>query len=278
MAKVYKLQQEMLIPAPPEDLNESVRDAMNSIFSRKYWKPTLQAFNNKLQELMKRGSFSEKKASVVILNYLAEILEDSEPAVMSLIKQSGKDIKQSRLSVAGNNFQALVAHSLLLNVLVGNIPKLEIVLKPKRHPIIEKYGVIKIAGEEQKPDMDVLIYQDKPNTPIIICSCKTSLRERAGQTYRWKLLMDLATTDSKHLKTNPDCPINKYKIEYRTDRKIFVVMVTADLYNEVDKPQQRGMFSFFDKAFVADKGKTSLPLHVEPMSQIISYLNSIYKD
>ena len=278
MSIKYKPQQEVLEIEPLENFKEAVRDSMNNILSRVYWKPTLDSFNTKLKQIMKEKNISEKEALIFILDYLAEVLENSEPEVMKLINKSGKDVKQTRVSVAGNNFQALVAHALLANILVGNLPNLKIVLKPKEHPIIEKYAVIKVAGETQKPDMDVLMYQDKPGTPIVICSCKTSLRERAGQTYKWKLLVDLATADPKHLKQHPECPINKYQITYQSDRKIYITMITADLYNEVSQPQQRGIFVFFDKAFVADKGRNEFPSHVEPMSQIISYLNSIYKD
>ena len=225
---------------------------------------------------MIESGLDNKKALVTILDHLTEVLKNSQPEVMKLIKKSGKDIKQSSVAVAGNNFQTLIAHALLKNIEFGNIPRLQIVLKPKDHPLIEKYGVIKIGNEKQKPDMDVLIYQDKPNTPIVICSCKTSLRERAGQTYKWKLLLDLATADPKHLRNNPDCPINKYKIEYSSDRRILVIMITADFYNEINQPQQRGTLAFFNKAFVTDKRNKKFYLHAEPMSQMIPYLNSIY--
>jgi len=279
MAKPFYKPQKEKIVSEPKDSNGYgyVKDALISLFSRKYWKPTLEAFNKKLQKLIESG-FDNKKALVTILDYLTEVLKKSEPEVMNLIKKSGKDVKQSRVAVAGNNFQALVAHTLLKNVEFGNLPRLQIVLKPKGHPLIERYGVIKIGNEEQKPDMDVLIYQDKPNTPIVICSCKTSLRERAGQTYKWKLLLDLATADPKHLQSNPDCPINKYKIEYSSDRPIFVIMITADLYNEINQPQQKGTLAFFNKAFVTDRSNKKFHSHVEPMSQIIFYLNSIYSD
>lgn len=278
MSQTYKIKQERLFVKPPKDFNGSVRDAMNSLLTRGYWEPTLEAFNKKLSQIEKERNISKKDALIVILDYLADVLEESEPEVMKLIRRGGKDVKQSRVSVAGNNYQALIAHSLLLNVLFGNLPKLKIVVKPKKHSMVEKYAVIKVAGETQKPDMDILIYQEKPRAPLIICSCKTSLRERAGQTYKWKLLVDLATADPIHLKKHPDCPINKYQIKYQSDRKIYVVMITADLYNEVSQPQQRGIFVFFDKAFVADKGRQKFPSYVQPMSKIIPYLNSIYKN
>jgi len=68
--------------------------------------------------------------------------------------------------------------------------------KPKRHPLIEKYATIKVGDDFQKPDIDLMIYNNSEpeRHPVIIYSIKTSLRERAGQTYRWKLLMDIVSS------------------------------------------------------------------------------------
>jgi len=274
---LYKPQkEELLVDVKNHSFYTVIKDSMNSILSRTYWYPTLKAFNKKLDEIMYAKHTNKKEALIEILNHLDEILLNSEHDVMKIIKKRKKDVKQTRVSVAGNNFQALIAHSLMANVIARNLPPINIVLKPKEHVIANKYTTIKINGETQKPDMDILIYQDKPKTPIIICSCKTSLRERAGQTYRWKLLVDLATADPEHLKKYPDCPINKYEIEYQSDRKIYMLMITADLYNEVSQPQQRGMFMFFDKAFIANNKGRKLPLNVQPLSKIIEYLQAIY--
>lgn len=272
----YKSKQETLLSAPREDFKDAVREAIKSIHSRKYWSPTRKVFDKQLEKIVRTKGIPRKTANLIILDYLTDILKKSEPQVMGLIEQSGKDVRQSRVSVAGNNFQALVAHSLLTNVLAGNLPKLKIALKQKKHPLVEKYCVIKVGGEKQKPDMDVLIYSERKNSPLVICSCKTSLRERAGQTYRWKLLMDLAITSPKHLRENPDCPINKYNIEYKSDRKVYVVMITADLYKEALQPQQRGMFAFFDSSFITDK-REKFPPNVLPMSKIIQFLNKVYR-
>jgi len=252
-----------------------VDDMLTHLTKRKYWQPTYKAFIKKVKLIESKKEISEKEASIVVLDYIGEILKNSEPGVMKIIRARKKDIKQTRVSVAGNNFQALVAYALHQNILLGNLPPLHAILKPKQTPIADQYTSIKVAGETQKPDMDILIYSDKPKTPIVISSCKTSLRERAGQTYKWKLLLDLATTDPEHLKKSPECPINKYKIEYNNERKIYVILITADFYNEINQPQQRGMISFFDETFVT-KPKEKLEVHVKPLSEIISYLKGIY--
>jgi len=240
--------------------------------SRKYWLPTRRQFYKKLQEIEKQQKISRKQALIVILDYLDEVLKHSEKGVMHMARKTGKDLKQIRVSVAGNNYQALVAYALIENVLSGNLPALHIVVKPKKHSIIKKYGVIQVGNEAQKPDMDILIYSDKPTSPLVICSCKTSLRERAGQTYRWKLLLDLATANPQHLKKYPDCPINQFDIKYKKDRKVYVVMITADFYNEISQPQQRGMSQFFDKLFLSKQTNSQ----VQKLSNIINWLYKIY--
>ncbi|MFH1392505.1 MAG: BsaWI family type II restriction enzyme [bacterium] len=269
----YKIQEEKLITGTKENFKYIIKDAMAAFDSRIYWTPTRKEFYKKLEQIQKEQKITRKKALILILDYLDEILKNSEKAVMRLARKTSKDLKQVRVSVAGNNYQALVAHALMENVLAGNLPDLHIVVKPKQHPIIKEYGIIKVGGENQKPDMDVLIYSNKPKSALVICSCKTSLRERAGQTYRWKLLLYLATANPKHLEKYPECPINKLDIKYKKDRKIYVAMITADFYNEANQPQQKGMFQFFDGAFLSKKEKIK---GLKNLSEIIEWLNKIY--
>ncbi|MFH1713492.1 MAG: BsaWI family type II restriction enzyme [Candidatus Jacksonbacteria bacterium] len=249
-----------------------IKKAKDSLKTRHYWEPTRKQFYKKLKEIEKKHKISRQKALIIILDYLDEVLKASENAVMRVARKTGKDLKQVRVSVAGNNYQALVAFALMENVLASNLSRLHIIVKPKQHPIIKEYGIIKIGGETQKPDMDILIYSDKPKSPLVICSCKTSLRERAGQTYRWKLLLDLATANPQHLKKYPDCPINRLNIQYKKDREVFVIMVTADFYDETNQPQQMGMFKFFDGVFVSKQTKT----RIKKLSEIIEWLNKLY--
>ncbi len=96
----------------------------------------------------------------------------------------------------------------------------------------------------------------------IILSLKTSLRERAGQTYKWKLLMEIATSDN---------PIkDKYKIYYNVLEIPIVCFATINFYNEINNPQHRGMFKFFDKAFIAKNIQTDFISH---LSEIVEFVN-----
>ena len=103
-----------------------------------------------------------------------------------------------------------------------------------------------VDGETQKPDCDLVIYslnKDETLKKCMILSLKTSLRERAGQTYKWKLLMEIATSEN---------PIKeKYNIDYNPEKMPLIGFATVNFYNEINNPQHRGMFKFFDKSFIA---------------------------
>lgn len=183
------------------------------------------------------------------------------------------DSGQSSVSVAGHNFQALVGYCLEINRLVRNLPEdIKIELRPSRHRIVRKYATIEVGGgEAQRPDVDILISMEPETAPIMICNCKTSLRERAGQTYRWKLLMDMAMCRCEH---DLSCPMNKYNLKYEPGREILVTLITGDFYDERHSAQQRGMFTFFDNVFVSQTIEEFA--NVQRLSKIVTTLNKIY--
>jgi type II restriction enzyme len=88
------------------------------------------------------------------------------------------------------------------------------------------------------------------------------LRERANQTYKWKLLLEIATTNN---------PIkDKYNISYLLDKMPLVCFATVNFYNEINNPQHRGMFKFFDKSFI---GKPINADFIETLSSLIDFAN-----
>ena len=122
-----------------------------------------------------------------------------------------------------------------------------------------------MGSETQKPDVDIVIFTQKSNGLIdksIILSLKTSLRERAGQTYKWKLLLEIATSDN---------PIKeKYEISYQTQQIPYICFATVNFYNEIDNPQHRGMFKFFDEVFIAKPIERDF---IKPLSKLIDFVN-----
>lgn len=264
-------------------INEN-RKLINKLEKMEYFSPTALVYKNKLNEFLSEG-LSIQQANMKILNYLSFILTESQNGVEDIIKNkkdcgSIVDDKQARKAIAGSNFQSLVAYALAQNILCGNIDQEVIVnVRTSNHELIKKYATIKVGDDEnsQKPDSDVLLFKNDISSPIINFSCKTSLRERAGQTYRWKLLVDLATCNCDYISCNPNCPANKYKLQYETNRKIYMCFVTSDLYGEIGNPQIYGMFSFFDCAFVTKTEEELNGFEESQFKNVVEFVNSVYK-
>lgn len=207
--------------------------AISEIESRYYFAPIKDGLEQK----------TKKIGEIKALNYLTEIMQKATSKVEKLIQTRIRDkiisnADQARKTIAGNGFQGLVAYS-LIKLQEKNLlnPNLAITLKPKKHPLIEKYATIKAGDDVQKPDIDLLIYHyQKPEKyPVIIYSIKTSLRERAGQTYRWKLLMDIVSSnDCKIIKEKYSLTykaIDNFKVGFRTD----VPSALAQKHNKISK-------------------------------------------
>ncbi|WKT86042.1 MULTISPECIES: BsaWI family type II restriction enzyme [unclassified Thermosynechococcus] len=196
-----------------------------------------------------------KEAWLLVLNQLHDIIRASQIDVEILLDQKVQQGKienknQAIKSIAGNAFSNALIYIFLVNKCCKNIPEwMFITSQLSSVPNFRQSININIQNEVQKPDMDIVIYANnnikQKHTPesYIILSLKTSLRERAAQTYKWKLLMEVA------LHSPELC--EKYNISYRSSVVPIICFATTNFYNEINNPQQRGMLKFFDRSFIA---------------------------
>ena len=259
---------------------------INSISGKSYMTAALPTYKIQLGNLINRYNMQLQYDSNMvliqpqqeILSYLHDIMRNAQPLIENFIQyriNNGKiqNADQARKSIAGNLLQQFVALILAKNVIAGIITK-PVIVTMSVQSIINQYAAISVGNDIQTPDSDIIVYSDVPNTPILNISCKTSCRERAGQTYKWKLLCDLATCNCNHKYGNPNCPANQYNLNYYPTKQIKMCFVTTDFYNEINNPQISGMFSFFDCSFVAKP--VSVNSNVFPLQEIIPYINSIF--
>ena len=243
-------------------LNTLIKD----LEERYYFDPLKQNFEKKVNEV----------GLTEAMNYLTETMQSSIGEVGKLIQQridegTIDDFDQASKTVAGNAFQGLVGYALVRHQMTGRLSDdIKITLKPKRHPIVSEYATIKVGDDVQKPDIDLMIYSESRTIqmPVIIYSMKTSLRERVGQTYKWKLLMDIATAD--------DCESikSKYELSYKAQVNFKVGLITTNFYAEITNPQQQGMLRFFDFVYITKPGQWGN--RVRNFASIINDLNQIY--
>ena len=256
--------------------------------SMTYFAGALGTYNNKLSELSavlleENPGLSEvdvlKASYRKILSHLSSIMRSAQDNVEAIIQSrvdSGEisNADQARKSTAGNIFQQMIAYTFAKNIVLGNITG-NLTVTMSTANILDEYATIKVGEDSQKPDSDVLIYdEDDTASPIMNFSCKTSCRERAGQTYKWKLLSDLASCDCEHKEGNDKCPVNIYQLDYSLRRKIKVCFVTADFYDEISQPQIAAMFNFFDYSYIAKP--TSSITTIKPLETVIDDINSCY--
>lgn len=241
-------------------LNSLEQKIIQDITDAYYMKPVLEKLYCKIEEI----------GYVNTLDFLHEMMLSARQEVDSLLeerKTSGKikDVNQARKSIAGQIFSKCILYLLLHSKKAGELRSdIYVTDKTRKNPLLEKITVIHVDDETQKPDMDLVLYTLNGTTiqDCLIVSLKTSLRERAGQTYKWKLLLEIATTDS----TIRD----KYNIRYDWDKMPKVCFATVNFYDEINNPQHRGMFKFFDSAFI---GKPIDNNFISRLSQLVHFAN-----
>jgi len=221
---------------------------LKTIRENPYMKMTLEL----IEERVNKSKLKPQDAYKSVFDDLYEILNEAKTFVDRYLanrKKKGeiRDEKQAIKSIAGNSFSQALIFIFLKNKELKNIrDDIFITSQTSKVPSFDKISVIDVDGDTQKPDCDLVIYslnEDQTLKKCMILSLKTSLRERAGQTYKWKLLMEIATSNNAIRE--------KYNISYSPKILPKICFATVNFYDEINQPQHRGMFKFFDQSFIA---------------------------
>ncbi len=246
-----------------DQLNRSNRDELDHIRKRYYFDPVLRLYEKTI------ASYGLPDAT----DHMSAIMRNAQPEVEQILverKESEKinNIDQARKSIAGNVFQALVFCALASLQVGGHIPAHLIFTLKTRNNSRLGGSIIQVGPEIIRPDVDLLMYSEHTDMPVCIYSLKTSLRERAGQTHRWKVLLDIVTAENcRSIK-------EKYDLQYAGDADFRMGLITTNFYNEITSPQQRGLFQFFDHIYLTKPGCFDAP--VQCFSRIASDLTQNY--
>lgn len=233
---------------------------------RKSYNLRLTPYREVLKGLIDKEA-SSLKETIQLLDRMKELLYQCEPECRRIAEKRGVNIRQSGVSVVGSLFSWGVHYLLIKIQELGGLP-LELNFSiSKDHELVRKYATIEVGDERLKPDMDLLIFSEREDTPLLIFSLKTSLRERAGQTHRWKLVLDIAL-HCKELK-------EKYALDYKVERDVKLGFITTNFYGELKDPQHRATLRFFDYVYLArDDVRVGPP--VKRLSEIVEDLKEIY--
>jgi len=240
-------------------LNAEERKTLSEIKEKYYMPPVVSRLETAIEHYGHKEAFK----------YLHTIIRDAQSDVMEKIQERKRlglitDVSQASKSVVGAIFSYCIEY-LFLRAKENGCARQDVFVTSK----VAKYKElisITVGDETQKPDMDLVFYtldEAQKLKNIMIVSLKTSLRERASQTYKWKLLLEIATTENA-IK-------DKYNITYPLNKTPLVCFATVNFYNEINNPQHRGMFKFFDKSFI---GKPIESGFIDNLSTLVDYVNS----
>ncbi len=227
------------------EITKEEKIRLATIESKGYMTPAIKL----LKKFLKQNEHTPQKAMEEAYNQIHFFITQSKEEVQEILekrKAQGKikDIKQASKSIVGHVFSYLIEYLFIKNKEIGNIEKAFFITSKTQ--ALKKFNTtltIYVDCESQHPDCDLVVFNEK-SKKILILSIKTSLRERAGQSYRWKLLLDIANAKNSELR-------DKYNIIYQSNEKLYFCFTTINFYNEINNPQQRGMLKFFDASFIA---------------------------
>jgi len=272
----------MAIELDPHKNNKKI---LENLHKRKFIKPAFAEYKKCIEYFEDKIPLEDTYITLLdnlttILNMatketIAEIEKKSENKKFIDDRARQKSIENTIRSVAGNNFQALIARCLIDNIEVGNLSNILISIQANNNRDIKDYTTIYVKEDFQKPDLDIVAYDlERSKSPIVSYSCKTSFRERAGQTYKWKLLYDIVTSKCNKDNSDPNCLRKKYELNFKGNKEIFVGLICADFYDEILNPQIEGMINFFDYFYISKSltGSKKVP----SLSMIISDLNKLF--
>lgn len=247
---------------------EEQRIIMN-IAALPYMRKTIELIERFVHDRDRSAKMAYKKVFDELFRILNEARHHVEEYLAERKAQGEiKDEKQALKSLAGSSFSQAILYIFLKNKEWENIrPDIFITSRKSKVPSFDEIAVITVDGETQKPDCDLVIYtlnNEKGLKKCIIVSLKTSLRERAGQTYKWKLLMEIAASC--------DSLKEKYNISYSPKETPLVCFATVNFYNEINNPQHRGMFKFFDRSFIAKNVDADF---IARMSSLPDFVNEV---
>jgi type II restriction enzyme len=250
------------------ELTKVEQKIMDGIKKTPYMKKTIEL----IEQFVQQSKLKQQDAYKKVFDEIYRTLYEAQNYVDKYLadrKAKGEihDEKQAMKSIAGSSFSKVVIYTFLKNKELENIDaNIFITSKTTTIPSFDKISVINVDGETQKPDCDLVIYslnEDNSLKKCMILSLKTSLRERAGQTYKWKLLMEIATSENCNIK-------EKYNISYNPPINPLVCFATVNFYDEINDPQHRGMFKFFDQSFIAKNIDAEF---IAKMSSLPDYVN-----
>jgi type II restriction enzyme len=253
---------------PLQTLNKYESSFLEKVLVNQYMKPIQKRVDSWVEK-----SGNSQSGWKMVFDHLDEILRDVKDdldEILNIRLASGKisDKKQAIRSISGNLFANTIIYVFIQNKLVGNISEDIFINNKSVAPDFEELFTISIGEQLEKLNINLVIYSRKENSESNKCIALFPLQSDGNQfkkAYKWKLLMEIAMSD---------CAVrDKYAISYAPSTVPLVCFITLNFYNEINNPQHRGMFKFFDRAFIGKPIDPQATNFISPLSSLIEFVN-----
>lgn len=231
--------------------NKKLLNKLNSAGRWKYW----DIFDREIQKFDEEDRLDN--AQTIIRSCKADVEDRAE--------SNGKQLDQVRPAVAGRYFQAFIASTTISTASENGYRVLH---NPKlsKNPEL-KNASLEFNDTEIEPDTDIVYYEPDADSPILIFSCKTSLRERLAQSGMWKIIYETAGHDC----SDTDCPTHNYSFSGTLDRDIYLGFITMDWYDEVER---NDIVDMMDLGYVADTTNVDRSANIYPLPELTDHIES----
>lgn len=216
----------------------------------------------------------QQRSSREVLGDINTLMNSVENEVTTRASEAGQDVTQTRRTVAGTYFQALVSYA---TADIASDNGFRLIHNPRNLNGTELAGAVPTfedgSGEETEltPDTDIVYFDpDNDNSSIFIVSCKTSFRERMTQSALWQIMF----TMSNHSCPEQNCPTHQFSLSGDFNRDIYMGFATTDFYDSIDSID---VIDLFDFGYVPSEGSSTAD-NVYPISCLVDHIQNEWGD
>lgn len=212
--------------------------AFQRLHKRALLAPELQSYTDLIEAMLKHGHEDAFRSG---LGHLTDIHRKTYTEVLDVQKKlkphhDAKSHRGAIMNISGNNFQSLCEFA--INSWLEFVDSPVCVQRNLPKEMKDEFKIFGISNDGEivvvTPDVDLVLWiPGLADSPVIVISAKTSLKDRAGQAARWKDVFNII----QRAGFSPEEQIEKLGYYMESRREMHHCLVTANIYRPTDKPE-----------------------------------------
>ena len=173
-------------------------------------------------------------------------------------------LDKNKEEIAFDIFPTLIEYIFLKMKSKGEIEESIFATKnPVANKFIKSCNKIFLNGLPEYSGANLAFYsmKDEQLQKCFLLLARESFEKPIKKIKNWKLLLEIATSD---------CSVReKYNIRYDNETMPLVGFATVNFYDEINNPQHRGMFQFFDSSFIGKPIKSDFISNLSELPEFV---------